>query len=190
MRFARTTSPALAILGLALALAGCGARTVRVDEPASWPLVAPNTIAPRAVSQVVRAAYGRESVTLQSALTLTATELSLVGLTATGQRAFTVRYDGNVVDVQRAVFVPNNIDPQRVLADVQLALWPLDVLRAAWRRAGLDVTEPFAGTRRVMRSDRLVAEVHYASNDPWSGRFWLVNFELGYSISIENELVE
>jgi Protein of unknown function (DUF3261) len=190
MRQMSTSFRSLCAVALAAALTACGARAVRTTEPAAWPLVAPSAVAPRAVSQVVRAAYGRESVTLQSALTVNATELSLVGLTATGQRAFTVRYDGKALDVQRAFFVPNNIDPQRVLADVQLALWPLDELQPAWRRAGFEVSEPLAGMRRVMRGDRLVAEVHYASDDPWSGRFWLVNFELDYSIAIENEPAE
>jgi hypothetical protein len=72
-----------------------------------------------------------------------------------------------------------------VLADVQLALWPLAPVREAFRAAGLEVSEPFAGVRRVLRGGRLVAEVHYAGGDPWNGRLWLVNFEHDYSLTID-----
>jgi hypothetical protein len=98
---------------------------------------------------------------------------------------FTASWDGNVVSAQKSAFVPENVDPERVLADVQLALWPLPDVRQAFSQSGLEVTEPFAGVRRLRRGDALIAEVHYASADPWNGRLWFVNFQHDYSLTID-----
>ena len=105
-------------------------------------------------------------------------------MTATGQRVFTATYDGRAVTAERGAFVPADIEPERVLADMQLALWPLPALREALGER-YEVAEPFAGVRRLKRSGRLIAEVHYAGDDPWSGRLWLVSFEHGYSLTVD-----
>ena len=42
--------------------------------------------------------------------------------------------------------------------------------------------------RRLRRGDALIAEVHYTTADPWSGRLWFVNFEFDYSLTIDTTL--
>ena len=134
---------------------------------------------------MIHAVYGARAMTLSTAIQLDAGSLKVVGLTATGQRLFTASWDGAAVSAQKSAFVPDNVDPERVLADVQLALWPLAAVQEAFGKAGLEVTEPFAGVRRLRRGETLVAEVHYASADPWNGRLWFVNFEYDYSLTID-----
>jgi hypothetical protein len=53
--------------------------------------------------------------------------------------------------------------------------------------AGWQLSEPTAGVRRLRRGELLVAEAHYSTDDPWSGRSWLVNFEFGYSLQIDSQ---
>ena len=131
-----------------------------------------------------RRAYGDRAATLRTALEVNAAGVKLVGVTATGQRLFTASYDGHAVTAERGAFVPTDIQPERVLADMQLALWPLPALQQALGGT-YDVAEPFGGVRRLRRDGRLVAEVHYAGDDPWSGRLWLVSFEHGYSLTVD-----
>jgi hypothetical protein len=148
-------------------------------------LASPAALSARSASQVIHAVYGARSMTLSTAIQLDAASLKVVGVTATGQRLFTARWDGTAVSAQKSAFVPDNVDPERVLADVQLALWPLPAVQEAFGEAGLEVTEPFAGVRRLRRGDALIAEVHYAGADPWNGRLWFVNFEFDYSLTID-----
>ena len=148
-------------------------------------LAPPGAVDPRSASQVIHAIYGARVVTLRTAIQIDAAGLKLVGVTATGQRLFTARWDGTSISAERGPFVPDSIDPQRVLADMQLALWPLPAVESAFRQTGLEVTEPFAGVRRLRRGDVLIAEVHYASPDPWNGRLWFVNFQYDYSLTID-----
>ena len=149
------------------------------------PLAPPDAVGVRSAAQVIHAAYGARSVVLRTAIEVTPGKLEVVGVTATGQRVFTARYDGKTIDARKSPFVPDKLDPERVLADMQLALWPLPAVQAAFHERGLEVSEPFPGVRRLLRGDALLAEVHYASADPWNGRLWYVNFEFGYSLTID-----
>jgi hypothetical protein len=153
--------------------------------PAHAPLAPPGAVGTRSAAQVIHAAYGARSVVLRTAIEVTDGRLEVVGVTANGMRVFTARYDGKTIDAQKSPFVPDKLDPERVLADMQLALWPLAAVQAAFRERGLQVSEPFPGMRRLQRGDALLAEVHYASADPWNGRLWFVNFEFDYSLTID-----
>jgi len=66
-------------------------------------------------------------------------------------------------------------------------LWPRAALQSALEKSAWRLTEPDPRTRRLTRDSKLIAEVHYATPDPWTGRAWLVNFERGYSITIDSE---
>ena len=168
---------------LLVLLAGCA--THPQTSAAKIPLAPPSALPARNASQVIHAIYGPRAVTLSTAIQLDAAGLKVVGVTATGQRLFTVSWDGASVSAQKSPFVPDKLDPERVLADVQLALWPLPAVQTAFGQAGLEVTEPFTGVRRLRRGDVLVAEVHYTTADPWNGRLWFVNFEFDYSLTID-----
>lgn len=178
---ARFRVPVL-VLAAAL-LAGCNQPLRNSTTPV--PLAPLRDVTPRHASQVLYAAFGARAVTLRTALELDAMSLRVVAVTATGQRLFSASWDGQRITADKSPLVPGEVDPARVLADIQLALWPLASVQTAFRAAGLEVSEPFAGTRRVQRGERLVAEVHYAGADAWNGRLWLVNFEHDYTLAID-----
>jgi hypothetical protein len=172
----------------ALLLGACAHAPHAIDkggDAARPPLAAPDALPARSASQVIHAIYGARALTLRTGIELDASALKVVGVTATGQRLFTVTWDGKAVTATTSAFVPDNVRPERVLADVQLALWPLTAVQRAFAPAGFEVSEPFAGVRRLTRGDKLIAEVHYASADPWAGRLWFVNFEFDYSLTID-----
>lgn len=139
---------------------------------------------PHRVTQVLHGAFGDRDIQLQTAITVQPEAVTVVGVTALGLRAFTLKYDGAQLHEQRAAELPASITARQLLNDVQFAFWPLDALRAVLQPAGWEVSEPQAGTRRLRHAGRLIAEVHYADADPWNGRLWLSNFAYGYSLSI------
>jgi hypothetical protein len=135
---------------------------------------------------VLRGAFGAREVTLQCAVSATPTNISIVGLTALGLRAFTIKYDGVRVQAERAPQVPEFFKPEQLLNDFELVFWPLESLQQALAGTEWRVSEPHVGTRRLRFGERLIAEVHFADADPWSGRAWLVHFDVPYTISIES----
>jgi hypothetical protein len=168
----------------ALALGGCA--LLPQAPPPELPLLPPASLgAPHSAAQVLHAAFGERELTLQCAVQADADAVTLIALGPLGQRAFTLRYDGHKLDAQTSPYAPQTLPPQRVLSDVQLALWPL----AAWQQqlAGSDwsLTEPRPGLRRLRHGKQLVAEIHYEGSDPWHSHLWLANLPLGYTLEIE-----
>lgn len=162
------------------------------SDRGGWPPLAPATLGDaRTANQVLRVAHGEREMTLNCVVAVDAKQLTIVGMTALGLRAFTIRYDGVRVSAEAQPGVPQSMPPERLLNDVQLAYWPLAALQKALANSPWDVSEAAPGTRRLKRDGRIVAEVHYASGAEraWQSRVWLVNLEFGYTLNIESQLL-
>lgn len=183
-----------AAAALALLWLGACASAPPVPSPAApppavvRPLLAPATLGQeRTMNQVVRTAMGAREFTFNCVVTVKDGAMTVVGLNAVGVRLFTLRQDGGGLQVEKSAGLPAAFDPAHMLADLQLVFWPLAPLQSRLREDGWQLGEPAPGTRRLHRGDRLVAEVHYAAEDAWTGRSWLVNFEYGYSLQIDSQ---
>lgn len=176
---------AVAILA-ALLLAACA--STPPSPSSSRPLVSPAALGgERAANQIVRGAIGARELTISCVVTVKDGAMTVVGLNAMGVRLFTVRYDGMTVQSEKGLPTPEQLTPERLLADLQLVFWPLASLQQPLQDAGWQVSESTSGTRRLRRGDHLMAEAHYADQDPWTGRSWLVNFEYDYSLQIDSK---
>jgi len=154
----------------------------------SLPLLPPASLgASHQVTQLLHGEYADKSFSLQCAITTNADKLSVICLTSMGLRAFTLNYDGKQLTEQRAPQLPDALRAEQLLNDLQLAFWPLSAIQQSWRNAGVQVTEPYPGTRRVERNGTIISEVHY-SRDPWEGRVWLHQNQIGYSLYIESSV--
>jgi len=171
-----------------LTLGACASSPQPAPAPALWPLVAPASLgSERVVSQVVRGAFGSRELTFNCVVTVGDGAMTLVGMNSLGARLFTIRYDGEAVQSETTPAMQGAFMPERLLADMQLVFWPFASLEKPMREAGWQLSEPAKGIRRLRHGDRLIAEAHYAGEDPWSARSWLVNFELGYSLQIDSQ---
>lgn len=183
-----------ALLMTVALLAACGTTpAVRGTAAAAqaWPLLAPSTLGSTlSASQRLRAAYADQELSLDCAIDVTAGRITVIGLAPAGPRVFTVNYDGQRVESETSAGVPAALKPERLLNDLQLALWPKAALERAFDHSRWRLAEPDPRTRRLLRDGTLVAEVHYADADPWSGRLWLVNFDGGYSLAVESQRLE
>lgn len=137
-------------------------------------------------SQVVRLAFGRHAVTLQCAALTAGASIRLTCIDAVGQVALSVEDDHGRFAIGRGPGMPKTLDPHWLLADFQLAFWPLPMLQTAWRGTPWRIRQPATGLRRLTHDGCLFAEVHYDGDDPWNGRLWLVNLAYGYTLMIDS----
>lgn len=174
----------LLLICISAALSGCALLPQR--PPPALPLLAPRALGvSRSSQQVLHVAYGKHSLTLQCALQATLDHDTLIAVGPFGQRFFTLDYDGRQLHADISPYVPDTLPPRQVLADVELALWPLDAWQQRLAGSGWVLSAPQPGVRRLRYGDRLVAEVHYDdASDGWNGRFWLVNLAYGYTLDI------
>lgn len=173
-------------------LGGCAAPRPTY-EPATFDCRAPTTPEATPLLRLPPATLGR-TIAVQQQLTVTAkaqtrsidvlleadAESVRLALLAMGQTAARLVWDGTRLDEKRAAWLPAAVSGERILSDLQLALWPEDAVRdalpAGWF---LDATP----AQRVLRFQRTpVATVVYASPT----RIELDQLRDGYQLVIES----
>lgn len=147
------------------------------------PPLAPHTLGRSlTVRQSVTASFDGEKRRLQVALKVAPDNLALIGLTAVGRRLFTLSWKAGQVRLESTVDPMDTIDPARILADLQLAYWPLPVLRDALPD---DLHLAQYGTARVLwRDGELLWFAVSESADRWHSKLILYNARLGYRLTI------
>ncbi|WP_230408570.1 DUF3261 domain-containing protein [Undibacterium flavidum] len=119
---------------------------------------------------------------LDAALEIDKERLELVGL-AFGQRVLTVHFDGKEIKTWRHFMLPQQVRAEDVLEDIQLTLWPVEViaqhLPPSWR-----ITE--IGRDRVLyENDTVIAKIHYSDEERWAGTVTLDNLHYKYRLTIQ-----
>lgn len=180
MRGLTAIARALSLCGLLLlaACAGLGMPRPAIELP-------PLRLAPAALGRSLALqqrlvfSYGEHRSTLDALLEADPDEVRLA-VQALGQTGVTLRWDGHVLEQHRATWLPPQVRAERVLDDLQFALWPADAVRAALP-AGWTVVER-EGERRLEHEGRawLVLE----RRDPQHQR--LRNLAEGYALEIES----
>lgn len=178
-------SRAIAILLLAASIlfAGCtGSRSWIADAALATPaLRLPPSALPQPLflQQRLSFRHGERRDIVDAMVESDATGTRLV-IHAQGQVALRLDWDGERLRQQRAPWLPEAVDGERVLADLQLVYWPLAALVAALPE-GWTLAEE--GGRRVLRKGgSVVATVEHPG--PMQAR--LQQHALGYVLDIES----
>jgi Protein of unknown function (DUF3261) len=156
-------SPPLARLGLKLAPASLG-RSLSLQQ------------------HLVVESQGRIDE-LDVALEVDAQRLDLVAL-ALGQRILALHYDGHSLQSWRHPFVPEQLRGEDVLEDLQLTLWPVDVIKKALPR-GWNI-EDVGGRRTLRLADQPVLVIDYSGKPRWNGKIELTNLQYQYRLTIQS----
>jgi len=120
---------------------------------------------------------------LDAALEVDADRIDLVGL-ALGQRILALHYDGRSLQSWRHPLVPEQLRGEDVLEDLQLTLWPVDVIRNALP-SGWSIQD--VGRRRTLRlADQPVLVIDYSNEPRWRGKIELTNLQYRYRLTIQS----
>lgn len=120
---------------------------------------------------------------LDAALEVDAERVELVGL-ALGQRMLALRYDGRALESWRHPLVPEQLRGEDVLEDLQLTLWPVDVIRNALP-SGWSIED--VGARRTLSlAGEPVLVIDYRGEPRWNGKIELNNLRYQYRLTIDS----
>ena len=120
-----------AAIACSMLLGGCATRM-----PAPQVALPPLRLAPAALErelalqQRLDVRHGAHAQSLEALLEVDAGAVRLA-VQAMGRTGVRLRWDGTTLEQQRADWLPPMVRGERVLDDVQFALWPADAIRAA-----------------------------------------------------------
>lgn len=170
----------LIALACALLLAAC----VHAPKPAVE--LPPLRLPPSALGLTLSAqqrlefAFGTQRRTLDALLEVDAREVRLA-VQAMGQTGVRLRWNGATLEQQRAPWLPQAVRAERVLDDLQFALWPAGAIRAVLP-AGWMLRED-GNVRELVRDG--MAWLSAESDE--GGRIRLENRAEGYRLEIESQ---
>ena len=138
---------------------------------------------PRQVMQQIQAEWPGRSETLLCALELDSQHIAMAGLSPDGMSLFNMDYDGHKLQLDKSPLIPDNLQPQLFISDLQLIYWPLLELETrlpvGWH------FETTANSRSLYHEDEKQAEVQYLSTEtPWPKTVILINHIHNYRLHI------
>ncbi len=125
-----------------------------------------------------------ETGTFQARLSLERDHVRIVMIDDLGRRAIDIDWSTDALSVQTADWLPATLDARRMLADIVMVYWPLDVVRDALP-GNMSIRETMG--ERMLRMDdsgRAYARIERPIRDVWQGVANLRNERFGYAITI------
>lgn len=125
--------------------------------------------------------------TFQARLSLERDHVRIVMIDDLGRRAIDIDWTPDALSVQTADWLPATLDAKRMLADIIMVYWPLDVVRDALP-GNMSIRETMG--ERMLRMDdsgRAYARIERPIRDVWQGVANLRNERFGYAITIRSQ---
>lgn len=108
--------------------------------------------------------------------------LTMVGLTPTGTRLFTIIMNNGTIQANGLSSMIDTIKPEYLLADLQLSLWPEHTLQQAIQGARLQQNSDFK--RVVMRDGEAIITIRYTKQPAYTGQINFIHHQRGYQLQI------
>ncbi|WP_372395056.1 DUF3261 domain-containing protein [Azospirillum sp. HJ39] len=145
-------------------------------------------------AQLISGRHGDRTFAFEGHISVTPEKMTLVGLDTLGRRAMTVTWTDAGVDVDAAPWLPPEVRPGAMLADLVVLYWPEAVVRRSLAPIGGELAqEPHARTIRLGGKEALHAEYGWnaagPSPGPWTGTMRYTNSAWGYEIEVQSQEV-
>ena len=139
----------------------------------------------RRVVQQITVMWPDHTETVLCVLELDKQHIAMAGLTNDGVSLFNLTYDGKTIASDKSPLLPDSVDPEFFITDLQLVYWPVTVLQKSllgspWR------LEVDARHRRLYYQDTKTVEVNYLLPDAvWAKSVELINYRYNYRLHIK-----
>lgn len=176
-------------LTLVTLLSGCALLQPHDSVPLAgggyWHLLAPAQLsAPARAIQRVDAKFGEHTAVFLFYLEASTEQLVLVGTTPDGTELFRLRQSAHGIEQKTAPFLPKQMHPTAVLADLQMVFAARDIVAKNLLGTGLAVqetTENGTAVRTISRDDSAAISIRCEAADCWQGKVYLQNHAWNYS---------
>jgi len=177
----------LIVCAVALLLCACAQQphsSVSIAGGNVWPLLTPAQLdAPAQALQAVEVRAGDHAAAFLFFLEADAVRLTLVSTTPDGTELFRLVQSGENIEQRTAPFLPKKMQPRAVLADLQMAFAPLDIVQRNLSATDIVVserTDNVGRTRTYQQKNKQLVTVHCAAANCWNGKVELQNHAWNY----------
>lgn len=151
-------------------------------------LLAPSTAQKSfSANQILNVTHNGQTHQLESLLEWDSSSIRLA-IVKFGKRIMTVNYDGVRVDVQKEAFVPDALQGEQVLSDIQLVYWPTEALKIALP-ADFSITDA-DDVRTVSYKNQMIYRINYHADHnisaPRENSVHLSHLIYGYEMTVQS----
>lgn len=183
---------------LLLILCGCGTKESETGNASALVHLSPDLILTlprpgdigRAVeaTQLVTARFGPQSIVFEGRISATKDRFLFTALDMIGRKAVSINWTADSIAYESAPWVPTELQPQNILADMVILYWPEYVVRQALRgSAGTLLATRMSRTVRAGDHEILRATYKMShGDDVWSGQIDYRNLAWNYELSIQS----
>ncbi len=137
--------------------------------------------------QLVTARYRNDTFAFEASISVTPARLLLVGTDMLGRRAMTIEWTGNDLTFEAAPWLPAELRARNIIADIMLAHWPQNAVRAGLAPAhALQQADPGHRAIVVDGRDMIRIDREDGAAGSWSGRWLYRNLGWGYQLDIQS----
>jgi len=136
-------------------------------------------------SQLITAHYGDQTFVFEGHVSATPDRLLLLGLDGMGRKALTVSWDEGGIHAETAPWLPQQLRPENMLADIVMIYWPADQVNAALAASGGHVTVS-GHSRSISDAKGEVIHADFSGDDPWNGSLQYRNLAWGYGLDVQS----
>lgn len=143
------------------------------------------------VVQLVVARYGDRTLTFEARISAAPDRFDLVCLDPLGRKAMSIHWTPGDIQTEKAAWVPEDLRPENMLADIVMLYWPGDVVRRALLASGGTMSVD-SQTRSIRAHGAESIHIEFqpsASNDPWNGRVGYRNLPWNYALDIQSRVI-
>ena len=182
----------LAVTGCADHAADPSAGHVRVAPGLVLTMPAPGSLNRRIDAfQLVTARHGSRTIAFEARIQASGDSVDLRCIDALGREAMRIRWTNTGIVSEKAQWVPDDLHPDNMLADIIMLYWPASVVGQALA-ASSGTLEITPGTRSVRLGgvEVIHADFQMAPNDdPWNGRVRYRNLPWDYALDVQSRVI-
>lgn len=162
------------------------AGAVRLSQSLYLTLPKPSSLGRRVeAAQLITAHYGSQTYVFEGHLSATPQRVLLLGLDTLGRKAMTITWSDTGIHSETAPWMPKQLHPENMLADIVMIYWPADQVNAALARSGGHVTAA-ARSRSISDGRGETIHIDYSGDDPWNGSLHYRNLSWGYTLDVQS----
>ena len=139
---------------------------------------------PASLYQQIHAELNGKKQDMNVVLEVTPEKLTMVGI-AMERRMMTITYDGKELETWKDGKLPEQVQPEIVLSNIQLALWPIEAVRKGLPE-GWAVVEENHLKRKICFNNATIIRIEYSQKERWLGTIKMTDTRYHYGLTIQS----